>query len=56
VTTVAVTVRAAGSTSVTVPRHTSTLRCPRRIRRVVGAISPGARIPVATWYSSGWNR
>ena len=27
-----------------------------RISRVVGAMSPSERMPVATWYSSGWNK
>ena len=32
------------------------LRCLRRIERSGWAMSPGDRAPVATWYSSGWNR
>ena len=35
---------------------TVVLRCLRRIERSGWAMSPGDRAPVATWYSSGWNR
>src|SRR4051812_17110803 len=41
---------------VTVPRRTSTLSWRRSTSRIGGAISPWDRMPVATWYSSGWNR
>src|SRR3954467_7193237 len=41
---------------VTSPSTTRVFSCRLRISRVAGAISPSERIPVATWYSSGWNR
>src|SRR3712207_1526919 len=43
-----VTVRAA--------RTTPAFSWCRRISRAGGATSPSDRMPVATWYSSGWNR
>src|SRR3982751_5413488 len=51
-----VTVRASRSIRRTSPRITRTLRWRLRISRVEGATSPAERMPVATWYSSGWNR
>ena len=51
-----VTVRAARSIAVTSPSTTRAFFCRRSTSRVAGAISPSDRIPVATWYSSGWNR
>jgi hypothetical protein len=50
------TVRESRSMSVTFPSSTRALRCDAKISRVDGAISPSLRIPVATWYSSGWKR
>ena len=41
---------------VTSPSSTCAFFCLRRIIRVGGAISPEEMMPVATWYSSGWNR
>src|SRR5262245_23028425 len=41
---------------VTSPRITFAFFCRASTSRVGGAISPSDRIPVATWYSSGWNR
>ncbi len=35
---------------------TRTFLCLRTICRIAGAIWPGGRRPVATWYRSGWNR
>ena len=51
-----VTVRSARSISVTRPSRTVALSCFFRISRVAGATSPSDNTPVATWYSSGWNR
>ena len=51
-----VTVLAATSIVSTSPSRTVTLRCRLRISRVDGATSPDERMPVATWYSSGWKR
>src|ERR1700751_1243699 len=45
----------AGSIGVTLPSSTWTLRWLRSTTRVGGAISPSEMIPVATWYSNGWN-
>jgi len=44
-----VTVLAVTSILSTLPSSTRTFFCSRRIRRVAGAISPTARMPVATW-------
>ena len=44
------------SMCVTSPSNTWTLRCLRRTTRVGGAMSPSETMPVATWYSNGWNR
>ena len=41
---------------VTLPSSTWALRCLRSTTRVGGAISPSEMMPVATWYSNGWNR
>ena len=41
---------------VTLPNSTCAFFCLRRMIRVGGAISPDEMMPVATWYSSGWNR
>ncbi len=54
--TLEVTVRASRSMSVTSPRITRAFSWPASTSRVGGAISPSDRMPVATWYSSGWNR
>jgi hypothetical protein len=51
-----VTVRPARSMSVTSPSTTRAFSWRRNTSRVAGAISPSDRMPVATWYSSGWNR
>ena len=45
----AVTVRALRSIEVTWPSTTVVRRCLRTTSRIGGAISPGERIPVATW-------
>ena len=50
------TVFFARSMWVTSPSSTWAFFCLRRIIRVGGAISPEEMMPVATWYSSGWNR
>ena len=44
-----VTVRAARSTWVTVPSTTRAFFCRASTSRVLGAISPSERMPVATW-------
>ena len=46
----------ARSILVTSPSSTWQFSWLRRITRVGGAISPSEMMPVATWYSSGWNR
>src|SRR3954465_4375523 len=50
------TVLLARSMCVTLPNSTWAFFCLRRMIRVGGAISPDEMMPVATWYSSGWNR
>ena len=50
------TMRRSRSKPVTSTSSTRTLRARRRTWRNGGAIWPGDRMPVATWYSSGWKR
>ena len=53
---VAVTRLAFRSKAVTSPISTSMFLWFRKTSRVAGAIAPPDRMPVATWYRSGWNR
>ena len=50
------TTRASRSKPVTSASSTRTLSERRTMWRIGGAIWPGDSMPVATWYSSGWNR
>jgi hypothetical protein len=47
---------AVASIPVTSPVSTRTLACRLRMSRATGAMDPSDKMPVATWYSSGWNR
>ena len=51
-------VHRAGSTSMSLHlgEHDGQDRWLRSTSRIGGAICPSERIPVATWYSSGWKR
>ena len=50
------TTRRSRSMSCTSASNARALACFSMMARIAGAISPGGRIPAATWYSSGWNR